>query len=129
MPLANGRGQAPLLIEWNDADVVNGLLQDAHGVARLHDLEVAVVPRACAWRPERDAALRQRPIFRTIGAAGRTAFSHLTLCAGIRASPLLRFRSQRWKPAIRRNGDQRCAMVDLALDHPELVVIARRRIV
>ena len=109
----------------HDAGIVNHLLQQDRGLRRLDDLDVAVVIGAGSRRAVGDAALRQRPVFgtirRTAGALGRGG--------GAFGAPGFGGRRQRRVLAIRRIGNERRAVVPLAVGHPELVVVAGARVV
>ena len=53
----------------------------------------------------------------------RFAIGYQFLCA------LSGFRSQRWFFPVRGIDDQRCAIVELAVDYPEVIVVARRWVI
>ena len=87
-------------------------------VGSLQDLEVAVVSGKEIRQTKRDAAHVQTRILRAFRVS---ADEHpLQLC--LRA--LLPDRCQGWELAVRRVDDQRCTVLEVALDEPELIVVA-----
>ena len=110
-------------VERDDAGVVRHLVHDRHVAGRLHDLQVAVVAGLQPRQAEVHAAFAGREHFRILE---RVRLAVLDLGG----APLLRFGRHRRNPAVGRIGDERRpAIVPVALDEPELVVVAGARIV
>ena len=94
--------------QWDDAYVVGHLLNDRYGVSRLHDLPIAVVPRAQSRRTETNAALTQRSVCIRIGGV---VLSMLSQISGSSNSLLGAW----WILSIRRVNDLRCSAVNFSM--------------
>jgi len=105
----------------DDARVVDHLVQEHDVVGRLDDLVVGVVAGEQVRHPERDAALLQPPV-----GPGRSGV------VGEMGDPCvdlpLRLRREGRQPSVRGIDDQRGPIVELAVDQPELVVVAGGRV-
>ena len=108
-------------IERDDTDVVDHLLANHDVVARLENLEVAVVTSAQPGHAERYAPVTERQILRAVSRV------QLLVLSG-RGLSLLRLGGQLRKPPIRGIGDECRAIVELAVNDPEMVVIACGRV-
>jgi hypothetical protein len=111
-------------VQVHDARVVNLFRMQHDGAGTLHDLVVAVVAREHVGHAERDAAFAQAARFRAFRGLRRVRLHR----------PAGGFRHDRRHAPVRRIGDQRGAIVEVALDQPERVVVAggdveRRRLV
>jgi hypothetical protein len=110
-------------VERNDARIVRHLVHDRDVTGRLDDLQVAVVARLQPRNPEVDAALAERKHFRILERVCLAIFDLLR-------APLLRRGGHRRNVSPRRIDDERgSSIVPIALDHPELVVVAGAGIV
>ena len=110
-------------IKWNDADIVNHLGVDSDVIRCLRDLIVAVVSRPEPPPPGhaiRDAPDLRPHILRPVGGPAPPR--------GRRRLPLLTLGGHRWHSAIRRVGNQRRPIVEVALHHPSGAVVARAAI-
>ena len=104
-------------VERDEPHVVDHLLADGHLVARLKNLEVAVVAGAQPGHAERHAAVTERQILRAVGRMQPPVFR-------VRSLSLFRLGRQLRNSSIGRIGDERRPIVEFAFDDPEMVVVA-----
>ena len=115
--LADSGRQMRAPVGRDDARIVHHLHQDGDRIGRLHDLEIAVVAPACHRHPAARTAKPGAEVF-------RPPRKTRTFDGSARLRTPLAFVRHLRKPAVRRVLDERRAVVEPAIDEPELVVVA-----
>jgi len=115
VPLVNVVANTRAIGQRNEPCVVNHFLHDRHVALGLEDLKVAVVAGHHIRRAGRDTSDVEAGFL-----GGLLAQATLRVDCG---ASRLRFGRQ-WDPPIGRLDDQRRAVVEIAFDYPEGIVVA-----
>ena len=117
MPLADAVGDVRSLVERDDPRVVDHLGVDDQVLGALQDVVIAVVAGKEARHAERDAPFAQTTVRPRVGGVIRQTRE-------LASQSLFGGRRHGGQPAVGRIDDERRAVVDVALDQPDLTVVA-----